>query len=182
MKTEEEIKLTIALGTTSDQKIKYLKEVLEELKIEAELISAEVASGVPDQPKTTEETEQGSINRAKGAFGKIPEADFAIGIEVGYHKNTKDEYEMFCWVTIIDKNGYQISSQSHKFLLPKYHQSLLHEDKYLGDNLDGYLKNTEPKNNVKKHIDDIVRYRRPFIENALKSALVRYLQKEDFGI
>lgn len=173
-------KLTIALGTTSDQKIQYIKEVLEELKIEVKLIPTEVASGVSDQPKTTEETEQGSINRAKGAFGNIPEADFAIGIEVGYHKNTKDEYEMFCWVTIIDKNGYQLSSQSHKFLLPKYHQGLLCEDKYLGDNLDGYMQDENSTNHVKKQIDDIVRYRRPFIENALKGALIRYLQKEDF--
>lgn len=173
-------KLTIALGTTSDQKIQYLKEVLEELKIEATLIPIEVKSGVPDQPKTTEETEQGSVNRAKRVFEKIPEADFAIGIEVGYHKNSKDEYEMFCWVTIIDKNGYQISSQSHKFLLPKYHQGLLNNDLYLGDNLDGYIEDEESTSYVKKHIDDIVRYRKPFIENALKDALIRYMQKEDF--
>lgn len=173
-------KLIIALGTTSDQKIQYLKEVLEELKIEAELISTEVVSGVPDQPKTTEETEQGSINRAQGAFEKVPDADFAIGIEVGYHKNNKDAYEMFCWVTIIDKGGYQISSQSHKFLLPAYHQELLRNDLYLGDNLDGYLEDEKSKNSVKKQIDDIVRYRKPFIENALKSSLIRYVQKEDF--
>ncbi len=175
-------KITIALGTTSDQKIKYLEEVLAELEIEAELIPIEVASGVTDQPKTTEETEQGSVNRAKGAFMKIPAADFAIGIEVGYHKNSNDEYEMFCWVTIIDKNGYQISSQSHKFLLPKYHQGLLNEDKYLGDHLDGYLKDEKSTNHVKKHIDDIIRYRKPFIENALKNALICYMQKEDFDI
>ena len=173
-------KLTIALGTTSEQKIKYLEKVLRELKIEAQLIPTKVTSGVYDQPKTTKETEQGSINRAKGAFGKIPEADFAIGIEVGYHKNNKDEYEMFCWVTIIDKNGYQLSSQSHKFLLPKYHQGLLNNDLYLGDNLDGYMSGEESTNHVKKQIDDIVRYRKPFIENALRSALIRYVQKEDF--
>jgi non-canonical (house-cleaning) NTP pyrophosphatase len=174
-------KLMIALGTTSDQKITYLKEVLEELKIQAQLIPTEVASGVSDQPKTTEETEQGSINRAQEAFGKALEADFAMGIEVGYHKNNKDEYEMFCWVTIIDKNGYQLSSQSHKFLLPKYHQGLLNNDLYLGDNLDGYMQDEESTTHVKKQIDDIVRYRKPFIENALRSALIQYLQKEDFG-
>lgn len=139
-----------------------------------------MASGVLDQPKTTEETELGSVNRAKGAFMKILDADFAIGIEVGYHKNSNDEYEMFCWVTIIDKNGYQLSSQSHKFLLPKYHQGLLDKNLYLGDNLDGYIAGSE--NHIKKHIDEIVRYRKPFIENALKGALIRYLQREDFDI
>jgi len=175
-------KLTIALGTISDQKITYLKEVLKELKIRTQIIPIEVASGISDQPKTAEETELGSINRAKGAFGKIPKADLAVGIEVGYHKNNKDEYEMFCWVTIIDKNGYQLSSQSHKFLLPTYHQELLCKDIFLGDNLCGYLKDEESTNHVKKYIDDIIRYRKPFIENALKCSLIRYLQKEDFDI
>lgn len=87
---------------------------------------------------------------------------------------------MFCWVAIIDKNGYQISSQSHKFLLPKYHQKLLKKDIFLGDNLDEYIKNKKTNNKIEKQIDDIVRHRKPFIENALKNALIRYLKQEDF--
>ena len=172
-------KFKISIGTTSEQKIGYLKEVLENLKIKAKLIPVQAKSGVSDQPKTTEETESGSINRAKEAFDNNKEADFAIGIEVGYHKE-KNGYEMFCWVTIIDKNGYQISSQSHKFLLPKYFQELLEKDVQLCDNLDGYLKDGERNSSFKEHVDDIVRYRKPFIENALKNALIRYLNKEDF--
>ena len=170
-------KLTIAVGTISDQKIKYLKDVLRELKIKSEIIAVDVKSGIAEQPKTSEETERGSKNRANGAFKKSKDADFAIGIEVGYHKG-KNGYEMFCWVTIIDNNGYQISSQSHKFLLPEYYQNILNKEMFLGDNLDGYYK--DKKNYIKKHIDDIVRYREPFIKNALNNALLRYLNKEDF--
>jgi len=172
-------KIKIAIGTTSEQKIGYLKEVLNELNVEADLMPVQAKSGVADQPKTTEETELGSINRAKEAFEKNKETDFAIGIEIGYHKE-KNGYEMFCWVTIIDKNGYQISSQSHKFLLPKYFQKLLEKDVYLGDNLEGYLENKERVSDFKKHVDNIVRHRKPFIENALKNSLIRYLNKEDF--
>lgn len=173
-------KLTIAVGTTSEPKIKYLKEVLKELKVKADLIPVQVESGVADQPKTTEKTERGSISRAKSAFEKTKDADFAMGIEVGYHKNSKGKYEMFCWVTIIDKSGYQISNQSHRFLLPKYHQEVLNKGLEMSVNLDGYLKDKKEKNHIKKHIDDIVRYRKPFIENALKNALIRYLSQEDF--
>ena len=172
-------KFKIAVGTTSDQKIKYLKEVLKELKVKTDLIPVEVNSGVSEQPKTTEETERGSINRARSSFEKTKDADFSIGIEIGYHKE-KDGYEMFCWVTIIDKNDYQLSSQSHKFLLPKYFQELLNKDAYLCDNLDGYLENDERDNDFKEHVDDIVRNRKPFIENALKNALIKYLNREDF--
>ena len=172
-------KFKIVVGTTSVSKIKYLKEVLKELKVKADLISVEVKSGVAEQPTTSQETKQGSINRSKGAFEKEKDADFAIGIEVGYHKETHG-YEMFCWVTIIDKNGYQISSQSHKFLLPKYYQEVLSKGLEMSVNLDGYLKDAETDNHTKKQIDEIVRHRKPFIETAIKTALIRYLSKEDF--
>ncbi len=173
-------KFKIAVGTTSVPKIKYLKDVLKELKINAKLFPIQVSSKVSDQPKTSEETSKGSANRALGAFKKIKEVDFAIGIEVGYHKDKNNQYEMFCWVTIIDKYDYQISSQSHKFLLPKYHQEILNKDMYVGDNLDGYIKGKNRNNHIKKQIDNIIRYRKPFIENALRNSLIAYLQKEDF--
>jgi non-canonical (house-cleaning) NTP pyrophosphatase len=172
-------KFKISVGTTSDQKIKYLKEVLKGLKVKADLIPVEVKSGVAEQPKTTEETEKGSINRARSAFEKAKTADFAIGIEVGYHKEKKG-YEMFCWVTIIDKNGYQLSSQSHKFLLPKYYQEVLEKDLYVNEHLEGFIKNKKEASNAKKQVDEIVRHRKPFIESGLKNALIRYLNKEDF--
>ena len=172
-------KLKIAVGTTSVPKIKYLKEVLKEIKVKADLIPIEIKSGVAEQPKTSKETERGSINRANGAFEKSKDADFAMGIEVGYHKE-KNGYEMFCWVTIIDKTGYQISSQSHKFLLPKYYQEVLDKNLFVSEHLDGYIKNKKGMTHTKKQIDEIVRHRKPFIENALKNSLIRYLNKEDF--
>jgi non-canonical (house-cleaning) NTP pyrophosphatase len=170
-------KLLIAMGTTSKQKINYLKEILEELKIKAEIIPIQAKSRISNQPKNTKETERGSINRAKEAFKKV-KSDLGIGIEIGYHKNNKEKFEMFCWVTIVNENGYQISSQSYKFLLPKYHQEILNKNKYLGDNLDEYLKKS--KSPIKKHIDGIIRYRKPFIDSALKKALISYLAQEDF--
>lgn len=175
------LKFKIAVGTTSEQKLKYLKEVLKELEISAQIFPVQVQSGVSEQPKTTEETERGSINRAARAVEKVKDVDFSIGIEVGYHKNKNAEYEMFCWVTIIDKTGYQISNQSHKFLLPKYYQDVLENNLFVNEHLDGYMKDKKGGVlGVKKQIADIVRHRKPFIENALKNALLRYLNKEDF--
>lgn len=171
-------KLTIAVGTASDQKIRYLKEVLRELKIQASLKSFGAKSKVSEQPLTSSETKKGSINRAKHALKETKNADFALGIEVGYHKYLKNKYEIFCWVTVLDKNGYRVSAQSHRFLLPEYHQKILARGKYLGDNLDGYSKKVQ--NSVHAYIDDMLRHRKPFIVGALKDALVRYLRQEDF--
>ena len=171
-------RLTIAVGTTSTQKIKYLKEVFKELGIKYVIKPIEVKSEVSDQPITSNETKKGSINRAKTALKKIRNADFSLGIEVGYHKYTKNKYEMFCWATIVDKHGYKTSSQSHKFLLPEYHQKILSSGKYLGDNLDSYSK--KRKDTIVAHIDNIVRHRKPFITSALKDVIIHYLGKEDF--
>ena len=172
--------LKIAVGTTSEPKLKYLKEVLKELEVKAKLFPVEVQSGVSEQPKTTEETERGLINRAARAAEKVEGEDFAIGIEVGYHRNKNAEYEMFCWVTIIDKDGYQILNQSHKFLLPKYYQDVLDNGLFVNEHLDGFIKDKKKLSRAEKQIDNIVRHRKPFIENALKHALLRYLNKENF--
>lgn len=171
-------KVTIAVGTTSEQKIGYLKEVLKEFGIKSVIKPTEVNSKVSEQPITSNETKKGSINRAKHALEKVKDADFALGIEVGYHKYLKNKYEIFCWVTIVDKYGYQVSGQSYKFLLPEYHQKILSSGKYLGDHLDGYAKKI--KDPVHGYIDDMLRYRKPFIISALKDAFAKYLRKEDF--
>lgn len=171
-------KIIIAVGTTSSQKISYLKEVLKEIGIKSVIKPIEVESGISEQPITSNETRRGSINRAKNALDKINNASFSLGIEIGYHKYSKGKYEIFCWATIIDRHGNKISRQSHKFLLPEYHQKILASGKYLGDNLDGYFKKI--KQPIDAYIEDMIRHRKPFITNSLKNVLIRYLKKEDF--
>lgn len=171
-------KLIIVIGTISTQKISYLEEVLKELKIRAIIKSTEVKSGVSEQPTTSNETKTGSINRAKNALKEIKSVNFSLGIEVGYHKYLKNKYEMFCWVTIIDKYGYRVSSQSYKFLLPKYHQKVLKSGKYLGHNLDEYSRKAKDSTSI--YIDNMIRHRKPFITSALRDVLVKYLRKDDF--
>ena len=171
-------KLTIVVGTTSEQKLGYLKEILSELKIKATIKLIDVKSGVSDQPITTTETKKGSINRAKASLKEVKESDFAIGIEVGYHKYSNNKFEIFCWVTIVDKHGHRVSSQSHRFVLPEYHQSILNKGKYLGDHLDNYSKKANDQTSV--YLDEMIRYRKPFIVNALRDTLLKYLNREDF--
>lgn len=171
-------KLIITVGTTSTQKIGYLKEVLNELKIKATIKPIEVKSGVSDQPITTTETKKGSINRAKASLREMKEADFALGIEVGYHKYSNNKFEIFCWATIIDSHGQRASSQSHRFVLPEYHQNILKNGKFLGDHLDNYSKKVNDETGT--YLDEMIRFRKPFIVNALRDTLLKYLKKEDF--
>lgn len=165
-------KHVIAVGATLKQKIGYLEESLKELRVKAKIAPCDVKSGVSDQPLSSAETKKGSLNRARRALAVSKAADMALGIEVGYHK-TKDGYEMFCWASIADGKRKIVSRQSHTFLLPRYHQNILKKGLYLGDNLDGYdKKNDQP---LRKYVSDIIRYRKPFIETAIKNALLGYL-------
>lgn len=74
--------MKIVIGTTSDLKIRAVKEAFRILKIEPEIITEKSDSEVPDQPFGIEQIIQGAENRAKNAF-KSTEADLAIGIENG---------------------------------------------------------------------------------------------------
>jgi len=167
--------MKIAVGTKSKQKIAFLQEVLNEMQIVADLESFDVSSDVSDQPKKSKETKLGSINRAKKALALSPGSDFSLGIEIGYQRNLNGDYKILCWATLIDKDGKQISSQSHKLLLPSFHQQILKENKYLGDFVRQYLEeNPDP---LSQHIGIIIRDRKPFIQTAVKTALINYFVK-----
>lgn len=167
--------MNISVGTTSKQKIQFLEEVLKELEISAILVPFNVSSEISDQPITDEETKQGSINRAKNAISKSDDCDFALGIEIGYHPDTKGNYEMFCWATLINKDGRQISAQSHRLLLPQFHQQILKENKYLGDFVRQFLEeNNDP---ISQKVGIIIRDRKPFIQTSVRSVLLNYFVK-----
>lgn len=166
--------MKIALGTTSKDKRVFLDEVLNELQSPFEIEQVDVKSGVSDQPVSSSETKKGSINRAKNALEESKSSDFGLGIEVGYHSDKNGDYEMFCWASIVDRKGKIFSAQSHKLKLPGFHQKVLKENKYLGEYVRLFLK--ENQDPVSQHIGIIIRDRKPFIQTAIKSALIYYLQ------
>lgn len=171
-------KIKLAVGTASKQKIGYLKDILNKLAIDWDVVATEVVSGVSDQPMTSDETLRGSINRAKEALDKNPEADLSIGIEVGYHPDKSNKYEIFCWATVLDRNGVIISKESHRFLLPKFHQEILNRNLRISDYLSKYFETGEDA--VTQYLAEMIRGRKPFIDSAIEQALILYLKKEDF--
>lgn len=175
--------MKIAVGTTSEQKLDYLKEVLKELNIKAEIFPCEVKSLVPEQPLTSQETKQGSINRAKHAFELTREShkevDFAIGVEVGYEMDKKGRYEIFCWTSIVDIEGDVVSGKSSNFIMPIFFQDILLRNEYVYFGLNEYMK--KHRGIVEKTIAEMIRNRKPFIVDATRKALMYHLKKEDFG-
>lgn len=166
--------LKIAVGTTSEQKLGYLKEVLDEIGINAEIIPTDVKSGVSDQPITEEETQTGSINRARAAFESVEDVDFGIGIEVGYHKNKDEDFEMFCCTSIFGKGEVIASCFSTRFMLPDFHQQILKENKNLGEYVRKYKEEIDEP--VINYIRELVRGRKPLIVEATRNVLLQFLE------
>ncbi len=166
--------LIIAIGTISKQKINYINEVLNEIELSAKTVSIKVRSQVSEQPITEKETKQGSINRAKNAIKEFPKADIGLGIEVGYHKY--NNYKMFCYATISDKKNKLISCKSHEFVLPEFHNNKINSNEKLGNHVKDYFP--EEVKGPKKYIHDMIRYRKPFIIEAVRSVLLEYLSRD----
>lgn len=166
--------LKITVGTTYKQKIEYLKEILAEIGVESEVIPSKVKSGVLEQPISKNETSKGSVNRAREALKKNPEADFGLGIEVGYHPNKEGNFEMFCCTSIVNKDNLVRTCCSSKFLLPEFHQKVLKQGKYLGEYVREYKKGVNKP--VTNYVRELVRSRKPLIIEATRNALLAYLE------
>lgn len=94
----------INLGTTSEDKRKYLESVLRKKLAEGFVITPMSApSEVPDQPLTLRDTVSGSQNRARNSFGA--QIDFAIGMEGGLVKS-KGKLNLICAVSLYDGKNY----------------------------------------------------------------------------
>jgi non-canonical (house-cleaning) NTP pyrophosphatase len=85
--------LKVVVGSTSEHKLRAVREALDELSIKAEVTGAAVPSGVNEQPvKTAERDEilEGAMNRASLAHeGGV--FDISIGIENGIESQKTDK-------------------------------------------------------------------------------------------
>lgn len=105
--------MKIIIGSKNQIKVDAVKEILQDYPhLKDAIISAmEVPSGVKDQPKSLEETVQGAMNRAKGAWR---DCDYSLGLESGLMAvpNTKTGFMDVCVCAIFDGNEYHLGLSS----------------------------------------------------------------------
>ncbi|ARM75019.1 DUF84 family protein [Acidianus manzaensis] len=108
--------MLVSIGSKNKTKIEAVKEALDIINLEAQVIDVEVSSGVSNQP-FCKETLIGARNRALNSI-KITNADIGIGIEGGL---CIENYKMLAYavVYVIDKYGNENFSKSASFVLPK---------------------------------------------------------------
>lgn len=73
----------VALGSTSDLKIKAAQEAFKHFGQQIALVSVAVTSGVSDQPEGFDQMTAGAYARARAALDATPNAVFGIGLESG---------------------------------------------------------------------------------------------------
>lgn len=105
--------MNIKVGSKNKVKLEAVSEILQDyphLK-DAIVSEIEVSSNVADQPKSLEETIQGAMNRAKGAF---QDCKYGFGIESGLMAvpNTKSGFMDVCVCAIFDGNEYHLGLSS----------------------------------------------------------------------
>lgn len=96
-----------------------------------------VPSGVSDQPLTSRETLQGALNRAANARGRLPTADYWIGIEGGVEDSPEGslntgELCAFAWVAVLS-TGHVGKGRTGLFFLPPRVAELVRAGKELGE-------------------------------------------------
>lgn len=173
--------MNILIGTTSEQKINIVKDVLSTKQIEGELIPTEVESNIIGQPLDEATTIQGSINRALNAIQKNVGMtyDFSLGLEGGLVL-INDNFNLVCAVSIIDKTGNVYTGVSKKTPLPKEVSGGIKNGGEFGTLIREFEKNMTGENDdMKNLVAELINRTRSFSE-ALESALMQYQHKKYF--
>lgn len=132
--------MIIFVGSTNPVKINAVIQAASETWPEVKVQGFEVESGIPEQPKSDEETKQGSLNRARNVLKLIKhqgESSFdlkslslvskhndqeqilGVGLEGGVFENEQGEMWSTVWVSVVDQEGKEFSSNGARFLVPE---------------------------------------------------------------
>lgn len=170
--------MKIILGTTNDYKISLLREIVKELDLKGTVLGFAADSGVSDQPIGSSVIKKGAIKRARLALESSRSKDaIGVGIEVGYEKNKNGLLEMTCWTAVFD-GSKEYLAKSHNFLLPRFHNKIIQNGKYLGDHVRDFAKNSD--NSATKVVREMIIHREPFIRISTHNALVLFFSKEEY--
>lgn len=91
-----------------------------------------VPSGVQDQPLNDSTTLLGAQNRANNSMGRMPEADFWVGIEGGIERTGEKEMQAFAWIVVRSKQCIG-KGKTGTFFLPDEIINLINAGKELGE-------------------------------------------------
>ena len=126
--------MKIAVGSHNPVKIAAVRNVLLKVYPDAEVIAADVESGVPDMPLSDEIGIRGARNRARQARDLL-QADLGIGLEGGT-TTVRGHHLTAGWAAIFDGAKYGVGGGGHLLLPPAIDRKIIKEKKELGTAID----------------------------------------------
>lgn len=167
--------MKISVWTKSAYKIRVLQSVISELWFEVELCACAVPSWISEQPMTSGETKQGSINRAIAALEKISDAEISCAIEFGYEP-IANNFHCIAYACIVDQLWNKRIEHSSSFKLPRFLADWLKEGKEMSDEVDVYFVNGLT-NNLKRSVAQYMR-KEEFLRQAYHAVLTSYFSDQ----
>ncbi|MBX2998387.1 MAG: inosine/xanthosine triphosphatase [Caldilineaceae bacterium] len=167
--------MKIAIGSTNPTKIQAAERAARKVWPQAQIVAAEVASGVAAQPMNDEETIRGAINRAKAAL-LAADAEIGMGVEGGIEDTP---FGMFTtgWGAVVDRKGRLGIGGGGSVLLPESIAERLRAGEELGPEMDRFsgLKNVRQNQGAIGIFTDGLVSRSEALEVALTYALARFI-------
>ncbi len=133
--------MRIALGSTSESKVRAARAVFGRAFPGAEVVSVAVGSLVALQPTSEEETIRGALYRAHEAR-RATGADFGVGVEGGVHRDGRGVW-VSAWVAVVDTTGHEGLGSGLRFRLPEWIARRAMAGEELGAIVDAYAGEPE---------------------------------------
>lgn len=103
--------IRVVVGSRSPIKLEAVRKAVEALGLEAEIVGADCASGVPPQPYGREQTIEGAANRARQVTGVRGDV-YAVGIENGLVPCGAGRVEDVAYVAVYAPSGRRFIRRS----------------------------------------------------------------------
>jgi len=170
--------MKIAIGTTSELKIRSLKEALRRFDVEAEVVSLKTDSKVSSQPFGYDETILGAKNRVKQCQEET-NPDIAIAIESGLIEIDGRYFDIACVYTL-SKEGNESMSFSSGFFTPQWIIDEIKE-KNTEYGLITQRISGDPDKDPQKYFSGGIIKRDEMISQAIILALTKIFNKEKYN-
>lgn len=172
--------MLIAVGSTSDSKLRTARAVYARVDPSAEIVAVPVDSAVAAQPTHDGETIRGALHRARESRARL-DADYGIGIEGGVHH---DEWGVWicAWVAVVDRSGHEGLGCGLRLRLPDWMAARAMAGEEVGDIVDALVGRDEA-HEVLGAVGVLTRglvERQAALEQALIAALAPFLSPDRY--
>lgn len=174
-------KITVAVGSTNPVKIRAVRKGFSRAFRGVQVTTADVSSGVRDQPRTRLEALSGARNRAVAAKRKA-RSDFGVGIEAFVSHVSSHYFTQACCV-VVGPDGSEGISFSTAIELPDVVAQKVKRGGEVGPVMDRVIgrKDTKKKLGIVGYLTKGALPRYTVYANAVVVALARYISPEIYN-